>query len=58
MWRVSDDMKIGCPGTRRPPGLDDLPETLGQHLPNTLEEGEAFGTDFKICSCPNLGGKT
>ena len=35
-----------------------LPETLGQHLPNTLEEGEAFGTDFKIFSCPNLGGKT
>jgi len=29
-----------------------LPETLWQHLPNTLEEGEMFGTDFSILSCP------
>ncbi len=30
-----------------------LPETLWTHLPNTLEEGEAYGSDFKICSCPH-----
>ena len=29
-----------------------LPETLWTHLPNTLEEGEAFGSNFKIFSCP------
>lgn len=29
-----------------------LPETLWKHLPNTLEEGEGFGSHFKICSCP------
>jgi len=29
-----------------------LPETLWKHLPNTLEEGEEFGSKFKICSCP------
>lgn len=29
-----------------------LPETLWTHLPNTLEEGEQFGSQFKICSCP------
>ena len=30
-----------------------LPETLWRHLPNTLEESEAFGSHFKICSCPH-----
>ncbi len=30
-----------------------LPETLWKHLPNTLAEGEAFGSKFKICSCPH-----
>jgi hypothetical protein len=31
-----------------------LPETLGQHLPNTLDEGEEFGAkNFKIFSCPD-----
>jgi hypothetical protein len=29
-----------------------LPETLNIHLPQSLEEGEAFGADFKIFSCP------
>ncbi|XP_023337932.1 organic cation transporter protein isoform X1 [Eurytemora carolleeae] len=29
-----------------------LPETLWTHLPNTLEEGESFGSKFKIFSCP------
>ena len=29
-----------------------LPETLWKHLPNTLEEGEEFGSKFNICSCP------
>lgn len=29
-----------------------LPETLWTHLPNTLEEGESFGSNFRICSCP------
>ena len=30
-----------------------LPETLGVSLPQTLEEGEAFGKRFRIWSCPN-----
>lgn len=30
-----------------------LPETLWTHLPNTLEEGEVFGSEFKMCSCPH-----
>ena len=30
-----------------------LPETLFKHLPNTLEEGETFGTNFNIFSCPS-----
>lgn len=30
-----------------------MPETLWKHLPNTLEEAEMFGTDFKIFSCPS-----
>ena len=29
-----------------------LPETLGTHLPNTLDEGESFGSRFGICRCP------
>lgn len=29
-----------------------LPETLNIHMPQTLEEGEAFGVDFKLLSCP------
>lgn len=31
-----------------------LPETLNIHLPQTIEEGEAFGADFKLWSCPKL----
>lgn len=30
-----------------------LPETLGVSLPQTLEEGEAFGTNLRIWSCPD-----
>lgn len=29
-----------------------LPETLGVSLPQTLEEGEDFGRNFRIWSCP------
>ena len=29
-----------------------LPETLGVSLPQTLEEGEAFGLRVPIWSCP------
>ncbi|EZA57336.1 hypothetical protein DMN91_002573 [Ooceraea biroi] len=29
-----------------------LPETLNIHLPQTIEEGELFGADFKLWSCP------
>ncbi|KAK2167069.1 hypothetical protein LSH36_32g10016 [Paralvinella palmiformis] len=28
-----------------------LPETLGEKLPDTLEEGEAFGKDMKLLEC-------
>lgn len=30
-----------------------LPETLGVSLPQTLEEGEAFGQRTRIWSCPS-----
>ncbi|GFG33876.1 hypothetical protein Cfor_02606 [Coptotermes formosanus] len=29
-----------------------LPETLNIHLPQTVEEGEAFGANFKLFSQP------
>ncbi|XP_011504395.1 PREDICTED: organic cation transporter 1-like [Ceratosolen solmsi marchali] len=35
-----------------------LPETLNIHLPQTIEEGELFGADFKLWSCPTLPAKT
>ncbi|XP_014484477.1 PREDICTED: organic cation transporter 1-like [Dinoponera quadriceps] len=31
-----------------------LPETLNIHLPQTIEEGELFGADFKLWSCPTI----
>lgn len=31
-----------------------LPETLNIHLPQTVEEGELFGADFKLWSCPTV----
>lgn len=31
-----------------------LPETLNIHLPQTVEEGELFGADFKLWSCPPI----
>lgn len=31
-----------------------LPETLNIHLPQTIEEGELFGADFNLWSCPTL----
>ncbi|XP_026666854.1 organic cation transporter 1-like [Ceratina calcarata] len=34
-----------------------LPETLNIHLPQTIEEGEMFGADFKLWSCPILPKK-
>ncbi|XP_076672740.1 organic cation transporter 1 isoform X2 [Andrena cerasifolii] len=34
-----------------------LPETLNIHLPQTIEEGELFGADFKLWSCPTLPKK-
>ncbi len=34
-----------------------LPETLGVSLPQTLEEGEAFGRRFRIWSCPDTSKK-
>lgn len=34
-----------------------LPETLNIHLPQTIEEGELFGADFKLWSCPTLPRK-
>ncbi|XP_063975588.1 organic cation transporter protein-like isoform X1 [Diachasmimorpha longicaudata] len=35
-----------------------LPETLNIHLPQTIEEGEMFGADFKLWSCPTLPERT
>ncbi|KAK0174417.1 hypothetical protein PV327_010186 [Microctonus hyperodae] len=35
-----------------------LPETLNIHLPQTIEEGELFGADFKVWSCPTLPKST
>ncbi|XP_066594705.1 organic cation transporter 1-like [Prorops nasuta] len=35
-----------------------LPETLNIHLPQTIEEGELFGADFKLWSCPTLPKKS
>ncbi|XP_046415882.1 organic cation transporter 1-like [Neodiprion fabricii] len=34
-----------------------LPETLNIHLPQTIEEGELFGADFKLWSCPTSASK-
>ncbi|XP_071569585.1 organic cation transporter 1 [Temnothorax nylanderi] len=34
-----------------------LPETLNIHLPQTVEEGELFGADFKLWSCPTIPKK-
>ncbi|XP_072757525.1 organic cation transporter 1 [Anoplolepis gracilipes] len=34
-----------------------LPETLNIHLPQTIEEGEQFGADFKLWSCPTVPKK-
>ncbi|XP_012220932.1 organic cation transporter 1-like isoform X2 [Linepithema humile] len=34
-----------------------LPETLNIHLPQTIEEGELFGADFKLWSCPTVPKK-
>ncbi|KAL2749012.1 organic cation transporter 1-like isoform X1 [Vespula maculifrons] len=34
-----------------------LPETLNIHLPQTIEEGELFGADFKLWSCPIIPKK-
>lgn len=34
-----------------------LPETLGVSLPQTLEEGEAFGVKFDVWSCPTAHQK-
>ena len=34
-----------------------LPETLGVSLPQTLEEGEAFGSNCRIWSCPEIRKK-
>lgn len=34
-----------------------LPETLNIHLPQTIEEGELFGADFKLWSCPTIPKK-
>lgn len=35
-----------------------LPETLNIHLPQTIEEGELFGADFKLWSCPKIPKKS
>ncbi|XP_043474705.1 organic cation transporter 1-like isoform X1 [Leptopilina heterotoma] len=34
-----------------------LPETLNIHLPQTVEEGELFGADFKLWSCPPISAR-
>ena len=44
---------VQCSAVHYPQTALFLPETLHKHLPNTLEEGETFGTKFKIFSCPS-----
>ncbi|XP_067143130.1 beta-alanine transporter-like isoform X2 [Centruroides vittatus] len=34
-----------------------LPETLGQHLPHSIEDGENFGKDQNIFDCPCIAPK-
>lgn len=49
--RLLPMMVLGCLSLVAGTLVMVLPETTGQQLPHTLEEGEKFGADQKICSC-------
>ncbi|XP_014219126.1 organic cation transporter 1-like [Copidosoma floridanum] len=53
-WRVLPLIVMGSLSVAGAVTSIFLPETLNIHLPQTIEEGELFGADFKLWSCPTL----
>ncbi|XP_003427518.1 beta-alanine transporter [Nasonia vitripennis] len=51
-WRVLPLIVMGSLSVAGAVTSIFLPETLNIHLPQTIEEGELFGADFKLWSCP------
>ncbi|XP_058789832.1 organic cation transporter 1-like [Phymastichus coffea] len=56
-WRVLPLIVMGSLSVAGAVTSIFLPETLNIHLPQTIEEGEQFGADFKLWSCPTLPTK-
>ncbi|KAJ8673336.1 hypothetical protein QAD02_004598, partial [Eretmocerus hayati] len=57
-WRVLPLIVMGSLSVAGAIASIFLPETLNIHLPQTIEEGELFGADFKLWSCPTLPSKS